>query len=74
MRAYQLVECQQAPVLRDVPVPDPGPGQVLLRVAAAGACHSDLHIMEFAAGFVPGSRRSRSATRTPAGWRRPAPA
>jgi alcohol dehydrogenase, propanol-preferring len=40
-------------VLRDVPVPDPGPRQVLLRVAAAGACHSDLHIMEFAAGFVP---------------------
>jgi propanol-preferring alcohol dehydrogenase len=32
MRAYQLAEWQQAPVLRDVPVPDPGPGQVLLRV------------------------------------------
>jgi alcohol dehydrogenase, propanol-preferring len=53
MSTYQLVEWQQAPVLRDVPVPDPGPRQVLLRVAAAGACHSDLHIMEFAAGFVP---------------------
>jgi alcohol dehydrogenase, propanol-preferring len=53
MRAYQLVEWQQAPVMRDVPVPDPGPGQVLLRVAAAGACHSDLHIMEFPAGALP---------------------
>lgn len=53
MRAYQLAEWQQAPVLRDVPVPDLGPGQVLLRVGAAGACHSDLQIVEFAAGFVP---------------------
>jgi propanol-preferring alcohol dehydrogenase len=53
MRAYQLLEWQQAPVLHDVPVPDPGPGQVLIRVAAAGACHSDLRIMEFPAGFVP---------------------
>jgi propanol-preferring alcohol dehydrogenase len=40
-------------MLRDVPVPEPGPGQVLLRVAGAGACHSDLHLMEFSAGAVP---------------------
>jgi alcohol dehydrogenase, propanol-preferring len=53
MRAYQLVEWQQPAVLCDVPVPDPGPGQVLVRVAAAGACHSDLHVMEFPAGVVP---------------------
>jgi alcohol dehydrogenase, propanol-preferring len=44
MLAYQLVEWQQPPVLRDVPVPEPGAGQVLVRVAGAGACHSDLHI------------------------------
>lgn len=30
----------------DVDVPEPGPGDVLLRVAGAGACHSDLHILE----------------------------
>ena len=40
-------------MLRDVPVPEPGPGQVLLRVAGAGARHSDLHLMEFPAGAVP---------------------
>ncbi|MET9452810.1 NAD(P)-dependent alcohol dehydrogenase [Streptomyces cinerochromogenes] len=29
-----------------MPVPDPGPGQVLVKVGGAGACHSDLHVME----------------------------
>jgi alcohol dehydrogenase, propanol-preferring len=29
-----------------VPVPEPGPGQVLVKVGGAGACHSDLHIMQ----------------------------
>jgi propanol-preferring alcohol dehydrogenase len=27
-------------------VPEPGPGQVLVKVGGAGACHSDLHLME----------------------------
>ncbi|WP_081866439.1 alcohol dehydrogenase catalytic domain-containing protein [Blastococcus sp. URHD0036] len=30
----------------EIPQPTPGPGQVLLRVAAAGMCHSDLHLVE----------------------------
>lgn len=29
--------------LREVPVPEPGPGEVLLRVKAVGVCGSDLH-------------------------------
>ncbi len=29
--------------LKDFPVPEPGPGQVLLRMKAAGMCGSDLH-------------------------------
>jgi alcohol dehydrogenase, propanol-preferring len=32
--------------LRDVPVPEPGPGQVLLRVRACGVCRTDLHIVD----------------------------
>jgi alcohol dehydrogenase, propanol-preferring len=32
--------------LRDVPVPEPGPGQVLLRVLACGVCRTDLHIVD----------------------------
>lgn len=52
MRAYQLTAWQQPPELRDVPVPEPGPGQVLLKVAGAGACHSDLHLMEWPPGTM----------------------
>jgi len=32
--------------LEDVPVPEPGPGQVLLRVKACGVCRTDLHVVE----------------------------
>src|SRR3954454_20038116 len=53
MKAFQLVEWQQPPVLRDVPVPEPGPGEVLVKVGGAGACHSDLHVMEWPKGFLP---------------------
>jgi propanol-preferring alcohol dehydrogenase len=30
--------------IRDLPVPEPGPGQALVHLAAAGVCHSDLHL------------------------------
>ncbi|MCL2057932.1 MAG: zinc-binding dehydrogenase [Oscillospiraceae bacterium] len=30
--------------VRDVPVPEPGPGQVRIKIAEAGICGSDLHI------------------------------
>jgi propanol-preferring alcohol dehydrogenase len=29
--------------IREVPVPEPGPGEVLLEVVASGVCHTDLH-------------------------------
>ena len=30
--------------LTDVDLADPGPGEVRVRIAAAGVCHSDLHV------------------------------
>lgn len=30
-------------VIEDVPVPQPGPGEVLVKVRACGVCHTDLH-------------------------------
>ena len=53
MKAYQLTEWQHPAELREVDVPEPGPGQVLVKVGGAGACHSDLHLMEWPAGQLP---------------------
>jgi propanol-preferring alcohol dehydrogenase len=47
MRAHQIVASQQPAELREVPRPEPGPGQVLVRVGGAGLCHSDLHMMHW---------------------------
>lgn len=53
MKALKLVRWGQPPQLVDVPIPEPGPGQVVIRVAAAGACHSDLHLMDWPEGQLP---------------------
>jgi len=50
MKAYQFVELQKPAELREVEVPEPGPGEVLIKIGGAGACHSDLHILEAPAG------------------------
>lgn len=53
MRAYRLTGWQRPPEFQEVPVPDPGPGEVLVRVGGAGLCHSDLHLMDWPAGTLP---------------------
>ena len=53
MKAFRFERWQSPPVLTDVPVPEPGPGQVLLRVGGSGACHSDLHVMEWPSDMLP---------------------
>ena len=42
MRAYRMTGWATTPSAVEVPVPRPGPGQVLLRVAGCGLCRSDL--------------------------------
>lgn len=38
---------EEAPLsLRDLPTPQPGPGEILLRIRACGVCHTDLHTVE----------------------------
>ena len=38
---------EQAPLrLADLPVPQPGPGEILVRVEACGVCRTDLHTVE----------------------------
>jgi propanol-preferring alcohol dehydrogenase len=45
MKAFRFKNWQQTAVLEDVPVPEPGQGEALIRMGGAGVCHSDLHVM-----------------------------
>jgi alcohol dehydrogenase, propanol-preferring len=55
MRAVVFSEWQTFPSLEDVDQPEPGPGEVLLKVAGAGACHSDVAIYKEFGKDGPGS-------------------
>jgi len=46
MHAAILEQYGQPLVLADRPKPEPGPGEVLIRVEACGACHSDVHLAD----------------------------
>ncbi|MBO0783081.1 MAG: alcohol dehydrogenase catalytic domain-containing protein [Ktedonobacteraceae bacterium] len=50
MKAIRLVEPLSPLQMHEIPVPTIGEGDVLVRVRAAGICHSDVH---FRAGKVP---------------------
>ncbi|HUA46832.1 MAG TPA: NAD(P)-dependent alcohol dehydrogenase [Solirubrobacteraceae bacterium] len=52
MKAVRLLSWQAEPELCDVDVPAPGPGEVLVKVEAAGLCHSDLHVMDWPEGTL----------------------
>ena len=45
-------------VVAEVPTPEPGPGEVLVRTLACGICGSDLHALKHAEKFVENSRRA----------------
>ena len=50
MPAYRLLDWETPPQLVEVGVPVPGPGQLLMRVAGNGLCHSDQTMPQ-----IPGS-------------------
>lgn len=52
MRAYQLL-AEGGGGYREVPKPDPGPGQVLIKVAGVGLCHTDEAFLQAPAGALP---------------------
>jgi alcohol dehydrogenase, propanol-preferring len=54
MKALRLQEWKSDAELVELEEPQPGPGQVVVRIGAAGACHSDLHLMhDFDADMLP---------------------
>jgi alcohol dehydrogenase, propanol-preferring len=45
MKAVRMTQWKHDVEVLDVPEPAPGPGEVVIRVGGAGACHSDLHVL-----------------------------
>ena len=48
MKAVAFEGADKALAIHDIPMPEPGPGQLLLKVAACGICGSDLHAYQAA--------------------------
>jgi alcohol dehydrogenase, propanol-preferring len=58
MKSLRFQSYKSAPVLVETERPVPGPGEVLLKVAGAGACHSDVAVFtEFDEEFGPSQLR-----------------
>jgi propanol-preferring alcohol dehydrogenase len=47
MDAYRLVRAQEQPEFQDVPEPHAGPGQVVVKVAGSGLCHTDFSVISY---------------------------
>ncbi|MER6631246.1 zinc-dependent alcohol dehydrogenase [Streptomyces sp. NPDC000987] len=43
MKAAVVTDFGKPLEIRDLPVPEPGPGQVLVKMEASGLCHTDIH-------------------------------
>jgi alcohol dehydrogenase, propanol-preferring len=46
MKAAVVREFRKPLVIEEMPVPQPGAGQVVVKIAATGVCHTDLHAAE----------------------------
>jgi alcohol dehydrogenase, propanol-preferring len=46
MKAAVVEKFGEPLVVKELPIPMPGPGQVLVQVVASGVCHTDLHAAE----------------------------
>ena len=58
MKAVVLAKVGGQLTLEDIPAPQPRAGEVLVRVAACGVCHTDLHVIkgevQISAAMCPG--------------------
>ena len=53
MRALQITTWHQEAEFVEIDEPTPAAGQVVVRIGASGACHSDLHMMHGKGDTVP---------------------
>lgn len=45
MKAAVLTGAKKPLEIKDIPVPEPQPGEILIKVHACGVCHSDHHVL-----------------------------
>ena len=82
MKAAVVTEFKKPLIIEDRPIPEPGEGQVLVKIEASGLCHTDMHAangdwpVKPAPPFVPGhegvgivTRAGRGVTRVQEGDR-----
>jgi alcohol dehydrogenase, propanol-preferring len=80
MKAAVVTAFKQPLVIEDRPIPEPGEGQILVKIEASGLCHTDMHAangdwpVKPTPPFVPGhegvgivTRRGRGVTRVRGG-------
>jgi alcohol dehydrogenase, propanol-preferring len=51
MLAYRLLQAQSQPEFQEVPEPHAGPGQVVVKVAGSGLCHTDFTVISRDASY-----------------------
>ena len=51
MRAAILEKAPGGVYIEEIPMPEPGAGEVLVKVSACGVCHTDLHVMKAEVAF-----------------------
>jgi propanol-preferring alcohol dehydrogenase len=73
MKAAVVHEFRQPLVIEEVPVPEVGPGQIVVKIEACGVCHTDLHAADGdwpvkpKPPFIPGHEGVGSAVAVGAG-------
>lgn len=77
MRAWRTTGRERGLELQRVPVPEPGPDEVLVRVEVCGICRTDLHVIDHeipvhAPAVTPGHQAVGRVTAVGAGVREPA--
>ncbi|MEE9601912.1 MAG: zinc-binding dehydrogenase, partial [Thermoguttaceae bacterium] len=70
MKAAVFIEPNQPLEIQDIPIPEPGPNEILVKVAACGVCHTDLHYIDHGTPTFkpPPLVLGHEASGTVAGW------
>jgi propanol-preferring alcohol dehydrogenase len=53
MKAYRILELGKPPVLKEIYVPYPGQGELLIRMGGAGLCRTDLEVIDHGIEILP---------------------